>query len=303
MTQPSHDTLTRFLLPAAGVRGVHVQLDAAWQDMRARAEDPPELSQLLGQAAAAAVLLGAHAKVQGRLSVQLHGRGALRTVFAEATGNDTVRGIVQVAEDADSADAVAMATDLRTLGEGAMLAMTVENPGLRSGEPQRYQGLVPLEVETLAEAFEDYFDRSEQLPTRLLLAAGQPRASGLLLQKLPGDEGDADGWNRASQLFATLSPAELLDTPADTLIHRLFHEEQPELLEQRSLAFACSCSRARVTGMLQALGHDEAMAAAAEGPANIRCEFCGAQYVFEAEEIDRLFTDDVVSSAPSDRLH
>ncbi|WP_205929081.1 Hsp33 family molecular chaperone HslO, partial [Pseudomonas viridiflava] len=115
-------------------------------------------------------------------------------------------------------------------GEDALLAITIENPGLDPREPQRYQSLVGLGASGLDEAFEDYFRQSEQLPTRLLLAADGDRAAGLQLQKLPGDEGDTDGWSRASALFETLGKQELLDVAGNELLHRLFHEQAPELL-------------------------------------------------------------------------
>lgn len=151
----------------------------------------------------------------------------------------TLRGIAQLSEGADAP------RDLSSLGDDAILAITIENPGLDPREPQRYQSLVALAAPELDEAFEDYFRQSEQLPTRLLLAADRNGAAGLLLQKLPGDEGDEDGWARASALFETLGKAELLATPAEALLHRLFHEERPELLGSKPLSFACSCSRER----------------------------------------------------------
>ena len=118
-----------------------------------------------------------------------------------------------------------------------------------------------LQAATLSDAFEDYFRQSEQLPTRLLLAADGHRAAGLILQKLPGDEGDSDGWNRAGALFDTLQADELLAVPGSQLLHRLFHEEQPAILAERTLRFTCSCSRERVAVMLQSLGGEEARAA------------------------------------------
>jgi molecular chaperone Hsp33 len=277
------DSLTRFLLDDAGVRGVRVHLDAAWQQIRERADYPIAIRELLGEAAAAAALFTGHAKIDGRLSVQLRGEGPLRTLFAECTAAGTLRGIAQVEED------IALPRDLRALGPGAMLAITIENPSASGREPTRYQGLVALESDSLAGAFEDYFRQSEQLPTRLLLAADGDRAAGLMLQKLPGDTGDDDGWNRAVALFDTLAPQELLDWPAATLLHRLFHEDGARILDQRPLRFACSCSRERVASMLQSLGRDEADAAAAEGVAEIRCEFCGQQYLFDADQIGELF--------------
>ena len=181
-----HDLLTRFLLQEAGVRGVRVHLDATWEEIRARSAYPTAIEELLGEACVAAALFTGHAKVDGRLSVQLRGSGPLRTLFAECTAAGTLRGIAQHDEDAP------VSRDLRELGDDAVLAITIENPGTGAREPVRYQGLVALESDTLAGAFEGYFRQSEQLPTRLLLGADRGRAAGLMLQKLPGDAGDED---------------------------------------------------------------------------------------------------------------
>ena len=280
------DRLARFLIEAAGVRGVHVRLDETWRQIRERAEYPPAAAELLGEAAAAAALFTGHAKVDGRLSVQLRGAGALRTLFAECTAAGTLRGIVQLAEDAGE-----VSRDLRELGDQAVLAITIENPSVGGRDPIRYQGLVALESDSLAGAFEGYFRQSEQLPTRLLLAADGDRAAGLMLQKLPGDGGDEDGRTRVGALFDTLGSAELLDLPADALLLRLFHEDGVQLLGGRPLAFACSCSRERVEAMLVSLGREEAEAAveAAGGQAQVRCEFCGQTYRFDGDEVAGLF--------------
>ncbi len=280
------DRLTRFLIQTAGVRGVRVHLHETWRQIRERADYPAAAAELLGEAAAAAALFTGHAKVDGRLSVQLRGSGALRTLFAECTAAGTLRGIAQLAEDAGP-----VGRDLHSLGADAMLAITIENPGLSGRDPVRYQGLVAMESDSLAGAFEGYFRQSEQLPTRLLLAADGEQAAGLMLQKLPGDEGDQDGWARVGALFDTLTPAELLELPTATLLTRLFHEDGVELLGGKPLSFACSCSRERVEAMLVSLGRDEADAAAeaAGGQAQVRCEFCGQSYRFDREQIAGLF--------------
>lgn len=278
-----HDTLTRFLLPHAGVRGVRVHLDDTWRQIRSREPYPEGVARMLGETCAAAALFTGNAKVDGRLSIQLRGNGALRTLFAECTAAGTLRGIAKMDEDAPPPQ------HLRDLGPDPILAITIENPSPSGRDPQRYQGLVALEGEHLAAAFEGYFQQSEQLPTRLLLAADDGRAAGLMLQKLPGDGGDDDGWVRAGALFDTLSHAELLEWSTETLLHRLYHEDAPELLARRGLSFACSCSRERVEAMLQSLGEDEACAAVAEDHAEIRCEFCGQGYRFTESEIAGLF--------------
>lgn len=285
------DLQLRFLLPSAGVRGVLVQLDQTWQAMAARAAYPPAVAELLGEAAAAAALFTGHAKVDGRLSVQLRSHGALRTLFAECTAAGTLRGIARLQDDASEPGAATPSRDLRSLGDDAVLAITIENPALGGREPMRYQGLVELDADNLGEAFEGYFRQSEQLPTRLLLACDGARAAGLMLQKLPGDGGDDDGWNRVGALFETLGSAELLAlAPADT-IHRLFHEESPHAMGGKPLRFACSCSRERVAAMLVSLGIGEAEAAVAtgDGEARVLCEFCGHDYRFDAEAVASLF--------------
>lgn len=293
-TDASTDALTRFLLPAAGVRGVAVRLDETWRTVAGRADYPASARELLGEASAAAVLFTGHTKVDGRLSIQLRSQGSLRSLFAECTAAGTVRGIAQVSPHQDAP------RDLRDLGNDALLAITIENPGLDPREPQRYQSLVGLEASRLAEAFEDYFRQSEQLPTRLLLAADGDQACGLMLQKLPGDEGDDDGWNRAGALFDTLGEAELLAISVPDLLHRLFHEESLQILTQRPIRFGCSCSRERVESMLQSLGEEEATAALADGVAEVRCEFCGQEYRFSPVQIAELFSQPRVEvDAPS----
>ena len=291
MTSPmphAPDQLSRFLLPDAGVRGVVVSLDQAWRDLTAHADNPPAVAELLGEAAAAAALFTAHAKVEGRLSVQLRSASALRTLFAECTAAGTLRGIAQLDESQP-----APTRDLAALGPDAVLAITIENPARGSQDPLRYQGLVGLDAGTLAEAFEGYFRQSEQLPTRLLLACDGRRAAGLMLQKLPGDPGDDDGWNRVGMLFDTLREPELLELSAADVVRRLFHEESPAWLGDKPLRFACSCSRDRVAAMLVSLGRGEADAAveAGGGEAQVRCEFCGQQYRFDAAAIAELFHD------------
>jgi len=283
------DQLSRFLIEGAGVRGVRVHLQDTWQQIRTRLasfnEDIPEAAtELLGEACAASALFTGHAKVDGRLSVQLRAHGALRALFAECTAAGTLRGIAQLADDGS------VSRDLRELGPDAVLAITIENPSRDGREPIRYQGLVALEADSLAGAFEDYFRRSEQLPTRLLLAADANSAAGLMLQKLPGDEGDDDGWSRAGALFDTLSPRELLEWTGEQLVLRLFHEDGVRMLGSKPLAFGCSCSRERVESMLVSLGTEEAHAALADGEAVVRCEFCGQSYRFSEEQITALFT-------------
>lgn len=279
------DILHRFLIERPDVRGVIVRLNDSWRTIRSREDYPPQVAALLGQAAAASALLTGHAKVEGRLSVQLKGTAPVRTLFAECTHAGTLRGLAHWSEPLPDA------LTPRALGADALLAITIENQGPGAREPQRYQGLVDLDADTLAAALENYFVQSEQLPTRLLLAADADRACGLMIQMLPGTSGDIEGWDRAQHLFATLGPDELLAAPPEQLLYRLFHEDGVRVLASRPLAFGCSCSTGRVQAMLRGLGHDEALAAAEHtgGHAEITCEFCGQRYRFDLVEIEALF--------------
>jgi molecular chaperone Hsp33 len=284
-TVADDDVLHRFLLERSGVRGVLVQLDATWQAVRARADYPVAVAQRLGETLAAAALFTGHAKVEGRLSIQLKGRGPLRTLFAECTQAGTLRGLARWSEP--------LPDELtpRRFGGDAMLAITIESQPQPGREPNRYQGLVGLDADSLSSAFEGWFTQSEQLPTRLLLVADEHRAVGLMLQLLPGSAAgaDADAWPRAQALFETLGPDELLHTETERLLYHLFHEEGVRLLASQPLEFGCSCSRERVGGMLLSLGREEAFAALQDDVAEVICEFCNQHYHFDRVDLEQLF--------------
>lgn len=298
-SERNRDTLVRFLLGPAGVRGVLVHLDATWRRIADRPEYTPAVTELLGEACAAAALFTGHVKVDGRLSVQLRGSGTLRTLFAECTAAGTLRGIARLSDP----EGAPVSRDLRELGEEAVLAITIENRATHGREPMRYQGLVAIDSDSLTEALEGYFNQSEQLPTRLFLACDDQSAAGLMIQKLPGTDGDAEDWGRVGALFDTVTAAELLELAASKLLFRLFHEESVEQLDDRPLSFACSCSRERVQSMLQSLGKDEALAATEpDGEAHIRCEFCGEAYRFPRDEVLRLFAAGAPTAEAPDRV-
>jgi molecular chaperone Hsp33 len=183
----------------------------------------------------------------------------------------------------------------------AVMAITVGN--VERG--QRYQGLVELRRASLGGSLEDYFIQSEQLPARILLAADAQQAVGLMLQKMPDEGGhdvvpDEDAWNRVVQLTATLGTQELLATPAESLLYRLYHEESVRLLDTRPLAFGCSCSRERVATMLRSLGRDEVESALAAraGEIEVICEFCAQRYTFDRIDAEHLLSAGAAPGAP-----
>lgn len=281
-----HDILQPFLLPGAGVRGAMVRLDASWREVASRADYPTPLRTLLGQSVAATALMTAGITFEGSLSLQLKSAGTPRLLFAECTDAGCLRGLVRWDSDAPPPDVL----DLAALPE-AVFAITI---GRADGH--RYQGLVPLESASLAQALEGYFENSEQLPARVHLAVEGDRCAGLLLQRMPAEggrhAGDADGWNRIGHLAATLGDAELLDTDPTALLQRLFHEESPQVFAPRALAFGCGCSRERVAAVLLSLGREEidAALAANAGEVEVHCEFCARRHVFDRIDVAQLFS-------------
>lgn len=282
------DALHRFRLERAGVRGGFVRLESAWSDLPGHADYPPSIARLLGESLAASALLCGLIKFEGSLSIQLRSGGVPRLLFAECSDDGRLRGIARW--EGEAPDTV---VDIRQ--PAAQLAITIENTRAAT----RYQGLVAVETPGLAGALEGYFMQSEQLPTRIVLAQRGGRCAGLILQPLAGEGGttalgDADAWDRVGHLLATLGADELLEWPVETLLYRLFHEEQVRLEPGRPLRFACSCSADRVSGMLRTLGRTECEAALdADGVIGITCEFCNRQYRLDRVDLGLVFADSI----------
>lgn len=275
------DALTRFVFEYAPVKGGIVQLDEVWRTIQSHADYPAPLRRVLGELLAAAALLTSNIKFEGSLVLQLHGNGPVRLIVVEATSKHTLRATAKWEGDIQDGPLSTL------LGDGRFV-MTIDQS--KAGK-QNYQGIVPLEGETTAAVLGHYMQSSEQLDTRIYLASDENRVAGMLLQRMPDQQGmDADAWNRAAILADTLKPDELLQLSANDMLLRLFHEETLRLFEQEPLSFACSCSREKVADMLQSLGQKEVDSILAEhGEIEINCEFCGQQYNFDAVDAAQLF--------------
>lgn len=288
------DALTRFLFEYAPVRGGIVQLEETWQAIQSHAHYPAPLKTVLGELLAAAALLTSNIKFEGSLVLQLHGDGPVRLIVVEVTSDRTLRATAKWTGE------VPAGTLANMLGHGRFV-MTLDQS--KAGK-QNYQGIVPLEGQTTAEVLAHYMQTSEQLDTRIYLAASDARVAGMMLQRMPDQQGmDHDAWNRAAILADTLKPEELLQITANDLLMRLFHEETLRRFEQEPLAFACSCSREKVAGMLQSLGREEIDSILAEqGEVEIACDFCGHQYRFDAVDATQLFVDSMAPQ-PGETRH
>lgn len=288
----SDDFLHRFQLENAGVRGTLVRLNQSWGQILENGNYSEPLANLLGQTVAASALFTSTIKFDGRLSIHLRDSGALKLLFADCTHDGLLRGIARW--DGAQPQAPIQIDPL------ARLAITIEN----ASTDTRYQGLVMAEGTHLSQAFEGYFERSEQLPTRIVLATSSGRCGGIMLQKIAGSGGttpaDADGWNRVGHLLATLTPRELLDLAPEPLLLRLFQEEGVRLQPAQPLAFRCTCSRDRVEDMLRSLGRAESDATLAEqGSIEVTCEFCNRRYVFDERDVETVFAPAPASASAS----
>jgi molecular chaperone Hsp33 len=311
------DRLHKFLFEGLPVRGVLVQLRASWRELlsrRATASDgghafSPEVRALLGEMSAAACLMHANIKFDGALILQVFGDGPVKLAVAEARSDLGFRATAKVVGEVPRA--AQLAAMLNVHGQGRC-AITLDPSQRRSGL-QPYQGVVPLHgdrrepLQQLSQVLEHYMLQSEQLDTRLVLAADDECAAGLLIQRIPmqgeanlsasgwkaGDEdviGRSEDFNRIALLAATLTREELLTLAPDQILKRLFWEETLRLFDPLAPEFACTCSRKRVANMLRGLGREEVDSLIAErGLAEVGCDFCGAQYRFDAVDVGEVF--------------
>ena len=304
------DELHKFIFEGLPVRGMLVRLGPSWRESLARRQArgayPPPLRVLLGEMAAAAVLMQANIKFDGALIMQVFGDGPVKLAVAEVQPDLSFRATATVVGEVPAS--ARLAAMLNVHGKGRC-AITLD-PQDRSDGARPYQGVVALHgdagepLQALGEVLEHYMLQSEQLDTRLMLAATDEGAAGLLIQRLPVEgEGNLErqhredeiglneAFNRIAHLTATLTREELLTLDAETLLRRLYWEEDLRRFEPLQPRFACRCSRERVRGMLRNLGADEVQGIVAErGEVEIGCEFCGLQYRFDAVDVGELFT-------------
>ncbi|MGB7481343.1 MAG: Hsp33 family molecular chaperone HslO [Burkholderiaceae bacterium] len=299
------DTLQKFITEDGAVRGELVDVSAAWRQVQARHDYPPAVRALLGEMLAATALLSANLKFNGAIIMQIHGDGPVRLLVVECDAELHMRATAKLAPDAAVEDGAGIAQLINLHGHGRF-AITLDPRDKLPGQ-QPYQGIVPLNGDSVAEVIEHYMLRSEQLDTRLWLAADADHARGMLLQRMPDGGGQApeaatDTWERLTMLAATVKRDELLATDVDTLRHRLFWEETIRLFEPLRPQFRCSCSRDKVAGMLKMLGQDEVQSALDElGQLGIDCDFCGQHYEFDKVDCAQLFASEAPLPAPDAR--
>ena len=290
--KPHNDSLYRFVVEGSNVRGQLVYLDKSWRELASRHDYPPTVRRILGEAVSAAALLSATIKFDGALSIQASGDGGLRLLIAEATASGALRGLARWKGKLQGA----LLPDL--LGNGR-LAITID-PG---GGRERYQGIVELHAQGLSHSLRDYFTQSEQLPTRLWLAVEEERVAGMLLQRVPEQIPEnswldlsgtsADAWRQTVERADAIDPCELLELGVPDLLARINDDRPVRLYRGDDWRFLCSCSREKVAEVLRALGrHDLDALIEQRKQVTVNCEFCDAEFNFDAIDVAQVFVDD-----------
>lgn len=279
----SADARLRFLFEGSACRGFVVRLEHVWQELQAARDYPQQVASLLGEAVAATALMAGSVKLSGKLSLQARGHGPVNLLVVQARPDGALRALAQW-------QSVPAEWDLQScFGDQGQLSVVMTSG---SGEP--YQGVVSLQAGDFQAALGEYFQQSEQIPTRFWLVADEHHAVGLMLQRLPQTDGDdEDAWDRINHLAATVTRDELLQLPAEVLLQRLFHLEDVRLFDPEPLRFSCDCSRERISLMIRGLGYEEAHAGIVEqGELVVNCEFCNTDYVYTHTDIEQLFAAD-----------
>jgi molecular chaperone Hsp33 len=300
------DTLRRFVFERYPFRGQLVHLGPAWKAMMEHHDYPAQVRDTLGEAVAAAALLSSTLKFSGLLSLQLRGTGPMHLMLVECSDGLAMRAVARFRDPPDT-------RDLRVLSGDGTLTVTVEG----ENAAHRYQGIVPLTGAAMSDCLREYFETSEQLPTRLWLHADAEGASGLLLQRLPLQEKPSavlesgagaipadeveDAWRRVQLVASTVTNAELGQLDDSELLRRLFAEDDVRVFEPAPVYFRCRCSRERVENMLRALGREEVASVVAEfGQVEVRCEFCSRVHRLDAVDCAALFS---LPGAPASGVH
>ncbi|WP_159655871.1 Hsp33 family molecular chaperone HslO [Vibrio atypicus] len=279
----ANNVLNRYLFEDLSVRGELVQLDEAYQRIISSKEYPAALQKLLGELLVSTTLLTATLKFEGSITMQLQGDGPVSLAVINGDHDQKIRGVARwegdIADDASIHD---------MLGKG-YLVITIEP---KKGE--RYQGIVGLEGDNLAEILEGYFANSEQLKTRIWIRTGEqegkPHAAGMLIQVMPDGTGSPEDFEHLEQLTNTVKNEELFTLEANDLLYRLYNQEKVRLFDPQPVEFHCGCSRERSGAAIVTVDRAEVNDILAEvGSISLHCDYCGTTYSYDEAEVSELF--------------
>jgi molecular chaperone Hsp33 len=284
------DQLHRYLFENAAVRGELVNVSNTWRETIKNHDYPAPVQTLLAEMLVATSLLTATLKFDGEITVQLQGDGPLSLAVINGNNNQELRGVARMKGE------IPTDSTLKSMVGNGYLVITISP---EKGE--RYQGVVGLEGETLSACIEDYFMRSEQLPTRLFIRTSDQGAAGILLQVMPAQDTEKEDFDHLAALTETIKTEELIGLPATDVLWRLYHQEEATVFDPQPVFYKCTCSRERCGEVLKTLPQEEVDEIIAEdGKIDMSCDYCGSNYIFDAVDIAGIRTNSVENS---DRLH
>jgi len=275
-----YDIIQKFLFEGSDIRGELVHLHTCVQALTTRHPYPEKVLTILSQALSAVSLLSGTIKFEGALILQTQSDGAIHLLVAQADEKRHIRGLAKWDD--------ARLNEENLLGKGHLAITMIPN----NNKDKRYQGVVELKNDILSLALQDYFEQSEQLPTKLWLVGNDSKSAGILLQVLPNHRAsDWTYWEHLNALTDTITQKELLTLDNQEILHRLFHEEDIRLFEASPVIFKCTCSKEKMEQALLTYGQaaiDEILKA--NQVVDVTCEFCNQQYSFDRIDVAQLFS-------------
>jgi len=274
------DQLNRYLFDSANVRGELVQANKTYQEIKNNHQYPPVINLLLGELLVATSMLTALLKFEGNIAVQLQGDGPVSVVVVNGDDKQQLRGVARVNGDVTSSKLTEI------FSKGYMVITITPTKG------ERYQGIVALDKDTLAECLEAYFEQSEQLKTHFWLRCDEENAAGMMIQALPDESDNDDAYHNLRQLTDTIKDQELFNLDANTILNRLYHQEDVRVFDPQDLSFVCGCSKERSGTAIISVGREEAESIVEEqGQITMHCDYCNTEYLFDQQDIAALFND------------
>lgn len=275
---PVQDQLHRFLFNNVAVRGELVNVSQTLQEITRGHDYPQPVQALLGEMLVATSLMTATLKFEGDITVQLQGDGPLSMAVINGNNHQQLRGVARTRGD------IAPGSTLKEMVGNGFLIITIT-----PAKGERYQGVVGLEGDTVAACLEDYFARSEQLPTRIIIRQNEQGAGGILLQVLPAEDTSGEEFEHLATLADTIKPEELMSLSATDVLWRLFHQEEVSVFDPADIIFKCTCSRERCGDVLKTVAADEIDQILAEdGKIDMHCDYCGTHYIYDAVDVEKI---------------
>ncbi|ABR73602.1 redox-regulated molecular chaperone Hsp33 [Actinobacillus succinogenes] len=281
--QQDNDKLYRYLFQNRAVRGEWVRMNKSFSETLNTHHYPIAVQNLLGEMMVATGLLTATLKFTGHITVQIQGDGPLKLALVNGTDSQQIRALARL--QGEISDDMTLH---QMIGKGVLVITIAPEEG------ERYQGVVTLDKPTITECLEEYFERSEQLKTQLIIRTGEfngePVAAGMLLQVMPDGSGSPDDFEHLAALTATVKDDEIFGLTAEEMLYRLYHEEQVEIYAPQAVTFHCGCSAERSGAALLLISDAELDEILAEhnGSIDMQCECCGTHYFFNRDAIDKL---------------